>query len=110
MADIDYGLAYDFVDTDGRPRQLRFRRNYAPAGTADTFDGTGQLVAVIADAARPDNTTKCRSLGPACSGPTSRRSSTAGRTGRCSPTTPSTSSRSAGASRPRACADTRPNG
>jgi hypothetical protein len=55
MADIDYGLAYDFLDADGRPRQLRFRRNCAATGAPDTFDGTGQLVAVIANAGRPDN-------------------------------------------------------
>ena len=54
--DIDYGLALDFIDdTDGRPLQLRFRRNWAPAHAAETFDGTGQLIAVVADADRPDN-------------------------------------------------------
>lgn len=54
--DIDYGLALDFIDDhDGRPLQLRFRRNWAPAGAADTFDGTGQLIAVVADAGRADN-------------------------------------------------------
>lgn len=44
--DIDFGLAWQFVDLDGRPRQLRFR-------TESTGD-TGQLVAVIADPHRPD--------------------------------------------------------
>jgi hypothetical protein len=47
--DIDYGLALDFIDDrDGRPLQLRFRRNWAPADSPDTFDGTGQLIAVVA--------------------------------------------------------------
>jgi hypothetical protein len=54
--DIDYGLALDFIDDrDGRPLQLRFRRNWAPAGSAETFDGTGQLIAVVADGGRTDN-------------------------------------------------------
>jgi hypothetical protein len=54
--DIDYGLALDFIDdADGRPLQLRFRRNWAPADSAETFDGTGQLIAVVADAGRADD-------------------------------------------------------
>jgi len=54
--DIDYGLALDFIDArDGRPLQLRFRRNWAPADSPETFDHTGQLIAVVADAARADN-------------------------------------------------------
>jgi hypothetical protein len=54
--DIDYGLALDFIDDqDGRPLQLRFRRNWAPADSSETFDGTGQLIAVVIDAGRPDN-------------------------------------------------------
>ncbi|KPN48694.1 hypothetical protein [Mycobacterium intracellulare] len=56
MADIDYALAWDFIDpADGKPRQLRFRRNFAPRNDPRTFDGTGQLVAVVADAHRADN-------------------------------------------------------
>jgi hypothetical protein len=56
MADIDYGLAWDFIDDrDGRPLQLRFRRNYAPKDSPDIFDGTGQLIGVIVDADRTDN-------------------------------------------------------
>jgi hypothetical protein len=55
MVDKDYALAWDFVDDDGRTRQLRFRRNFAPVGDPRTFDGTGQLVAAIADATRADN-------------------------------------------------------
>jgi hypothetical protein len=56
MADIDFGLALDFVDpSDGVPRQLRFTRNWAPPGDPRVFDGTGQLVAVVADRARPDD-------------------------------------------------------
>jgi hypothetical protein len=54
--DIDYGLALDFIDDqDGRPLQLRFRRNWAPADSPETFDGTGQLIAVVTDAGRADN-------------------------------------------------------
>jgi len=56
MPDIDFGLAYEFIDpADGAPRQLRFQRNYAPAGDPRTFDGTGQLIAVVADGRRLDN-------------------------------------------------------
>lgn len=56
MPDIDFGLAYDFIDpADGVPRQLRFQRNWAPAHDPRIFDGTGQLVAIVADAHRPDN-------------------------------------------------------
>lgn len=55
MVDKDYALAWQFVDDDGRPRQLRFRLNFAPADDPRIFDGTGQLVATIADATRPDN-------------------------------------------------------
>ncbi|GAB4667492.1 hypothetical protein [Mycobacterium avium] len=56
MTEIDYALAWDFIDpSDGKPRQLRFRRNLAPRNDPRVFDGTGQLVAVVADARRPDN-------------------------------------------------------
>ena len=56
MTEIDYALAWDFVDpADGKPRQLRFRRNFAPRNDPRVFDGTGQLVAVVADAHRSDN-------------------------------------------------------
>ncbi|WP_156748335.1 hypothetical protein [Mycobacterium sp. 1465703.0] len=51
MSDIDYALAYDFIDpAENIPRQLRFRRNPAPPGHSEAFGGTGQLVAVIAHA------------------------------------------------------------
>jgi len=31
MTEIDYALTWDFIDpADGKPRQLRFRRNFAP--------------------------------------------------------------------------------
>jgi hypothetical protein len=50
--DIDYALAWLFVDVDGKPRQLRFRRDGAE--DADVLSGTGQLVAVIADPHGPD--------------------------------------------------------
>jgi hypothetical protein len=54
--DVDYGLALDFIDDrDGRPLQLRFRRNWAPPDSPETFDGTGQLIAEVADADRADN-------------------------------------------------------
>ena len=53
--DIDYALAWDFVDLDGRPRQLRFRRDWARDESPEIFSGTGQPIAVIADAHRPDN-------------------------------------------------------
>ena len=47
--EIDYGLALDFIDDrDDRPYQLWFRRD-------DHFSDTGQLIAVIAKADRPDN-------------------------------------------------------
>ena len=55
MVDKDYAAASIFIDADGRPRHLRFRMNFAPKGDPRTFDGTGQLVAAIADADRPDN-------------------------------------------------------
>lgn len=51
MPDIDYAMAFDFIDpTDRRqtPRQLRFTLNWAPPGDPRLFDGTGQLVAVTA--------------------------------------------------------------
>ena len=35
MSEIDYALAWDFIDpADGNPRQLRFRPNFAPPATA----------------------------------------------------------------------------
>lgn len=55
MCEIDYALAWDFIDEAGKPRQLRFRQNYAPPGDPRIFDGSGQLVAVIADGHRADN-------------------------------------------------------
>lgn len=56
MSDIDYALAYDFIDpAEGIARQLRFRRNPAPRGHTGIFGGTGQLVAVIAHASHPNN-------------------------------------------------------
>ena len=56
MADIDFALAWDFIDPDdGKPRQLRFRQNYAPRDDPRVFDGTGQLYAIVADGHRSDN-------------------------------------------------------
>jgi hypothetical protein len=52
--DIDYALVWNFVDVDGRPRQLRFRRDDDPHSDADMLCGTGQLIAVIADPHRAD--------------------------------------------------------
>lgn len=53
--DIDYGLAFNFVDEDGRPLQLRFRRNLAPPGDSRVFSDTGQLIAIVVDRRRPDD-------------------------------------------------------
>jgi hypothetical protein len=53
--DIDYGLAYDFIDQAGRPMQLRFRRNHAPPGDPRIFADTGQLIAIVVDRHRPDD-------------------------------------------------------
>jgi hypothetical protein len=56
MSDIDFGLAWDFTDpADGVHDKLQFQRNWAPPGDQRIFDGTGQLVAVVADARRPAN-------------------------------------------------------
>ena len=52
--EIDFGEAWDLLDA-GRPRHLRFRPNLAPPGDPRVFAETGQLVAVIGDAGRPDN-------------------------------------------------------
>lgn len=51
MADIDFGLAYHFIDPDdGAPRQLRFRHTCGPDEPI-----VGELIAVIAQGARHDN-------------------------------------------------------
>jgi hypothetical protein len=55
IMDIDVGDAWDFVDDDGKPHKLRFRRNWAPQNDPRIFDGTGQLIAVVPDANRLDN-------------------------------------------------------
>jgi hypothetical protein len=47
VSEIDYALAWDFIDTDGRPYQLRFRCQQPVS-----YDG--QLIAVIAKPNRPD--------------------------------------------------------
>jgi hypothetical protein len=52
--DIDYALAWNFFDFDGRPRQLRFRRDDQETAGFDVLTGTGQLVAVIDDPQRLD--------------------------------------------------------
>jgi hypothetical protein len=52
---IDYADAWDFLDDDGRPFKLQFRRNVARRHDPRIFDGTGQLIAVVADSQRPDN-------------------------------------------------------
>jgi hypothetical protein len=51
--DIDYALAWQFVDLDGRPRRLRFRRD--DTDSEDVLSGTGQLLADIADPRRTDH-------------------------------------------------------
>jgi hypothetical protein len=53
--EIDFGEAWDFLDDAGRSRHLRFRPSLAPPGDPRVFAETGQLVAVIGDAGRPDN-------------------------------------------------------
>src|SRR5437588_6166416 len=55
MVEIDFGEAWDFLDEAGKPRHLRFRRNLASPGDSRVFAETGQLVAVIGDVGRPDN-------------------------------------------------------
>ncbi|OBB05381.1 hypothetical protein A5731_18595 [Mycolicibacterium conceptionense] len=52
--DIDFALAWNFVDaTDyDRPRQLRFRHENQPQASGPI---TGQLIAVIAAASRADH-------------------------------------------------------
>ena len=47
MSEIDYALAWDFIADDGRPYQLRFRRE-------NPLSDNGQLIAVIAKPNRPD--------------------------------------------------------
>lgn len=80
MADIDYALAYDFIDpAEGMARQLRFRRNWEPPGGPGVFGGTGQLVAVIAHAGHP--ATPCPSAAPMSTSMKSRRFSTDGKAG-----------------------------
>lgn len=54
MSDLDYGLACQFWDEQGRPLQMRFRRDYAPEGSAEVFADAGQLVGVVADRRRAD--------------------------------------------------------
>lgn len=53
VVDIDFALARQFLDLDGRPRQLRFRRT-DDHKCGDVLSGTGQLIAVIADPDHPD--------------------------------------------------------
>ncbi|MGE2817937.1 hypothetical protein ACQI5H_22750 [Mycobacterium heidelbergense] len=62
--EIDFGEAWDFLDDAGRPRHLRFRRNWAPPGDARVFAETGQLVAVIGDVGRSDNFDELAISGP----------------------------------------------
>lgn len=56
MSDIDFALAFKYIDTDtGRAMKLRFRQNYAPSGEDRVYDGTGQLYAIVADRRRADD-------------------------------------------------------
>ncbi len=56
MSEVDFAMNWHFR-YDGHPRnlQMRFRRNWAPADSATTFDGTGQLVAVVINPGGPDH-------------------------------------------------------
>ena len=82
MTEIDYALTWDFIDpADGKPRQLRFRRNFAPRNDPRIFDGAGQLVAVVADGHRSDNAMKSPSAGPASYSTTSKPPTLAGKSG-----------------------------
>lgn len=54
MYEIDYGLTWEFIDHDGRPRQMRFRRSLAKNRRRRSFNTRGQLIAVIDDLSRPD--------------------------------------------------------
>lgn len=56
--------AWDFLDDAGRPRHLRFRRNLAPPGDSRVFAETGQLVAIIGDDGRADNSGELAISGP----------------------------------------------
>jgi hypothetical protein len=84
--DIDFGDAWDFVDDDGKPYRLRFGRNWAPQNDPRILDGTGQLIAVVPDANRLDNTAKSPSAGLTCCKLTSNESSRAGNSGPLSST------------------------
>lgn len=59
MSDIDYCAGRDRIDSaDGKPRQLRFRfyrQRVAPPGSSRIFEGTGQLIAVVAKANHAEN-------------------------------------------------------
>lgn len=62
--ETDFGEAWDFLDDAGRPRHLRFRRDVAPPGDSRVFAETGQLVAVIGDVGRSDNSDELAISGP----------------------------------------------
>ena len=79
--DIDLGDAYDFVDEDGKPYKLRFRRNWAPRNDPRIFDGTGQLIAVVADVTRADNHTEIAISRPHVAQATSNEPCRAGNSG-----------------------------
>ncbi len=56
MHSIDFALSADFIDpADGVPRQLRFECRYNPTPDTNALGGVGQLIAVVAKGARPDN-------------------------------------------------------
>lgn len=54
MHEVDYALTWDFIDHDGRPRQMRFRQNLAKSRGRRSFKMAGQLIAVIDDLSRSD--------------------------------------------------------
>jgi hypothetical protein len=80
--DIDYALMWNFVDLDGRPRQLRFRRDADPKADTDVLCGSGHSSPSSPIRNGPMPATPWRSAGPAWHTPTSNRPSTAGRAGR----------------------------
>ncbi|PJE06641.1 hypothetical protein [Mycobacterium sp.] len=54
MAEIDFAQAWYFLDSAGKRFHLRFRPSSAPPDEERLDDGTGQLIAVVADARRAD--------------------------------------------------------
>lgn len=53
--EIDYAIAWQFVDSDGRPWQMRFRFNSNATANPDSDNETGQLIGVAVDPRRPNS-------------------------------------------------------